>query len=148
MSVRLKVYDKELNKALTNATAEGLTRATVMYHTKARMALNVPNTGVRVKVRKRQPGSNKTTRTIYPNPSKPGESPRKRTGWLQRHVVQEIDTKKMASRVGVQKNAIYGLYLELGTKHVARRPWLVATLMKNKAIIAKLLAVGGQGKVK
>lgn len=138
MAVRLKFYGKEFNRALKKATADGLQRATLFYHRKCRESLNTPNTGRRVRVKRQTAGGNKSSRTIYPNPSKPGEPPRKRTGWGQRHVVQEFDRNRVAGRVGVAKNAMYMLFLELGTPRVKRRPWLVATLMKNQGAIGRL----------
>lgn len=81
--------------------------------------------------------------TIYPYPSKPGEPPRKRTGWGQRHVVWEFDPRTMRGRVGIAKNAIYMLYLELGTRRVKRRPWLVATLKKRLKVLGMLASTGG-----
>jgi hypothetical protein len=66
----------------------------------------------------------------YDTPSKPGEPPRKRTGWLQRNVLYELDEKTLSGRVGITRNARYGLYLELGTRRMAARPWLLATLQK------------------
>lgn len=132
MSVRLKVNDKELNRALSNATAEGLAQATQYYHSQLKIVVNKPNTGTRVK------GRNGKQRTIYNNSSKPGEAPHKRTGFGQRGIVREIDRKSLIARVGVTANAIYMYFLELGTKHIARRPWLMATLKKRKQIIARL----------
>lgn len=200
MSVTLKVYDQEFLKHVAAATSAGIVRATTFYHSQAKLALNVPNTGVRVdaddviRQARKQLGARTqglikvaTTRrwkdengkkqqedvqawyqfdeanfatrtdkqgrtrqvksvTIYPYPSQPGEAPRKRTGWLQRHVIMEFakqgaaGAEVMASRTGVGRNALYGLYLELGTRRMKPRPWLVATLMKHKAMIETLLA--------
>lgn len=73
---------------------------------------------------------NKNNPRPYTSPSKPGEPPRKRTGWLQRNVLYELDAKKQEGRVGITRNALYGLYLEMGTKFMAARPWLFATLKR------------------
>jgi hypothetical protein len=80
--------------------------------------------------------------TIYPYPSKPGEAPRKRSGWGQRHIVWEFDSASVAGRVGVSTHAIYMLFLELGTRFMKRRPWLVVTLMKNMKMIGLLACTG------
>ncbi len=66
----------------------------------------------------------------HTNSSRPGEPPRKRTGWLQRHVLYEPDKPNLVVTVGLGKNAIYGLWLELGTRRLAPRPWFMATLRK------------------
>lgn len=196
MSVVIHTFEKEVQEALRNATAQGIQRATVFYHRQCRMAVNVANTGVRVSAksvqeqaakqlkgksrglikvsatRKFKDGSSedvtahymydanefapKTTKdgkvrkvrsvTIYPYPSQPGEPPRKRTGWGQRHVVWEFvndPSRGPSGRVGIAKNAMYMLYLELGTRRVKRRPWLVATLRKYLQSIGLLAATGG-----
>ena len=127
---------------LRQATAAGLRRATHYLHQECRRAVSVPNTGVSVPVKRRTPGGNKRTRTIYPRPSLPGEPPRLRTGFGQRHVLMEFDATRPAGRVGVGSNAMYMFYLEVGTRRVARRPWLLATLMKYRATIGKLAATG------
>jgi hypothetical protein len=142
MSVRIKTYAPQVKTGIKNATASGLKRATVFLHSKCREATNIANTGVRVAVKRQTPGGNKKSRTIYSNPSKPGEAPRKRTGWGQRHIVWEFDASRIAGRVGVSAAAIYMLFLELGTRWVKRRPWLVVTLMKNLAMIGQLACTG------
>ena len=113
---------------------EKLVRMTEFFWGHLLQALNVPNSGVRVK---RRGGG---TRTVYPNPSKPGEPPRKRTGWLQRHVQREYDKASLTSRVGVQRNALYGIFLELGTRRMAARPWLLATLNKVRTQLEAIAA--------
>lgn len=143
MAIVFKVNDRELNKALERMTADGLVRGVQFYHTQLRLAVSVPNSGVRVKVKRQTPGGNKTSRTIYPNSSKPGEPPRLRTGFGRSQIVREINKAELSGRVGITKAGIYMAYLDLGTKHIARRPFFMKTLMKNKAIIAKLLTSGG-----
>lgn len=132
----------KFNQQLAKATAVGLLRATVFYHAQCQRAVSRPNTGVRVRTRK-----GKSTRTVYPNPSKPGEPPRLRTGWGRSHVVREFDKSVPAGRVGVSQAAIYMFYLEIGTRKVKRRPWLLATLMKYQETIGKLAAIGGKGEI-
>lgn len=82
--------------------------------------------------------------TIYPHPSRPGEPPRVRTGFGRKGVVWEYDAAKMAGRVGVTRNALYMFYLEVGTRRIRRRPWLMATLIKHMETIGKLAATGGK----
>jgi hypothetical protein len=142
MAAGLKWNGKAFKEHLSKATADGLVRAGTFYHAKCREAVSVPNTGVSVKVKKQTPGGNKTSRTIYPNPSKPGEPPRLRTGFGQRNIVVNHNKKELYTRVGVTVNGIYMFYLELGTRHIARRPWLVKTLMDNREVIGKLAASG------
>ena len=148
MSVQLRINDKAFNAALQKATADGLAYATQHYHTQLKIAVNKPNTGTRVRVKRQTPGGNTTSRTVYDNPSLPGEAPRKRTGFGQRGIVREIDRKSLTARVGVTKNAIYMYYLEMGTKHISPRPWLMATLNKHRAVMARLLVMTARRRVK
>lgn len=127
---------KEFENYLRKASAAGIQRATVYLHTESRRAVSKANSGVDV-----ANGEGGTVR-VYPNPSKPGEPPRLRTGWGRRHVVYEFDSQLMAGRVGVSKPGIYMFYLEVGTRRIQRRPWLLATLMGHREIIGRLAASG------
>lgn len=143
MAAKLEWNGEVFEKQLRSATADGLNRAGTFYHAKCREAVSKPNTGRRVPVQRQTPGGNKRTRTIYPNPSKPGEPPRLRTGFGQRNIVKNFNREELYVRVGITANALYMIYLELGTRHIARRPWLVATLQENKDVIGQLAASGG-----
>lgn len=139
---KLEWHGDELERMLKKATAEGIVRAGEFYRDKCKELVSIPNTGVRVK------GKDGRTRTIYPGPSKPGEPPRLRTGWGQRNIINDPDPKTITTRVGITKNAIYMIYLELGTRTIARRPWLLRTLQDNKQMIGLLAATGGKDKIK
>ena len=78
----------------------------------------------------------------YTTPSAPGEPPRKRTGWLQAHVLYELDEATLSGRVGVGKAAIYGLWLELGTAKMAARKWLLVTLERNLERLRQIASGG------
>jgi hypothetical protein len=117
-------HGDEVVATLVATSWENLARATVFFWQQCVEALNVPNTGQSVP--KRGGGS----RTIYPNPSKPGEPPRKRTGWGQRNVRYELDKARLKSRVGVGVNAMYMAMHEAGIRGV-KRPWLLTTLDRH-----------------
>lgn len=144
MASELKWNGRQFEQHLKRATARGLKRAGTYYHQKCREAVSRPNTGVSVRVIRRTPGGNRRTRTIYPNPSKPGESPRLRTGFGRRNVVVNHDPRGQWARVGVSQNGIYMFYLEVGTRRIARRPWLLKTLIEHRQMIGKLAATGGK----
>lgn len=144
---QLTWHGDALKQQLLRATSAGLQRATLFLHQQTRQAVNIQNTAERRKYKDRTTagkakrkarGRNTTSYTVWPHPSRPGEPPRRRTGFLQRNVVREFDERRPAGRVGVSKNALYGLYLELGTKRIARRPWMVATLLKHQVMLGKL----------
>lgn len=137
IEARVELNVGEVTEQLRAVLTERITRATVFLWQKVQEALNTPNTGERRTHRtRRTPSGRKATHTVYPHPSRPGEAPRKRTGWLQRNVRYEIEGD--TGRVGVAANATYGAYLELGTARMRPRPWLVATLTAN---LARLQAI-------
>lgn len=144
MGLRLKWKGRQFEAMLRNATATGIERASVFLHTECRREVSKPNSGVRVPVKRQTPGGNKKSRTIYPNPSKPGEPPRLRTGFGQRNIVREFDRESMRARVGVTRNGLYMFFLDIGTRRVERRPWLGATLLKHKNMIGMLAATGNR----
>jgi hypothetical protein len=138
---RFDWFGDECQRSIIEATWEGLVYATNCYLERLRDVLNVSNPGVRVK-RKRGKGSY----TIYPTPSKPGEPPRARSGFLKKNTIAEYDQSILTTRVGVTVFAKYGLWLELGTKFMKARPWLMATLKKFLPQIRELAVGGGQQK--
>ena len=82
------------------------------------------------------------------NPSKPGEAPRLRTGFGRSNVViNHKGGNNPHARIGVTRNGMYMFWLEIGTRKIARRPWLMKTLLDNQAIIGKLAATGGASNV-
>ena len=80
------------------------------------------------KARGNSPGTG--TRTIYPNPSRPGEPPRKITGQGQQNIFFAVDPKGQKVKIGVRGGGIHLAYLELGTSRIAPRPWLLTTMLR------------------
>ncbi len=141
--ITLRVDAGRVVAELRKKQADNLARAVAYYHSKLMETLNTPNTGQRVTSRtRRTPSGRRASSTIYLNPSKPGEAPRKRTGWLQRNVVYSLDRASLTGTVGCTVNAKYGLYLELGTRTMAPRPWLLATLKRYTPQLQNLLRGG------
>jgi hypothetical protein len=144
MASELKWNGKQFETMLKKATADGLMRAGTFYHSACQRAVSKPNTGRSVKIKRPVPGGNKRSRTIYPNPSLPGESPRLRTGFGRKNIVVNHDPKGRWTRVGVSQNGMYMFLLEIGNRRVDRRPWLLKTLMENQQVIGALAATGGR----
>jgi hypothetical protein len=136
MSSKLEWHGDAFKKHLARATKTGLKRAGVFYHSKCREVVSRPNTGVRVR------GKSGKTYTTYPSPSKPGEAPKLRTGFGRNNIVINFDPNGMWVRVGVTTNGMYMFWLEVGTRRIARRPWLLKTLVENQEMIGKLAATG------
>lgn len=134
-------------KAIMDAAWESILRATILFWTELQKVLSRKS----------------------PPPSPAGQPPGKITGWGSKHVQYELDKPKLTTRVGLLKNAIYLLFLELGAtirpknkkalswidqasgKRVFRkkvtllpRPWFLVTL---KRLMPQLTNVIGQTKV-
>ena len=135
-------YGSQTSERIEGAAWEGVQRATEFFHRQLMFALNTPAVKTsRTRTRNTAGGPKGSTYTVYV-PSAPGELPRKRTGFLQSSVQREYDESTLTARVGVTINAIYGLFLELGTKKMAARPWLLATLNKYLDQIRAQLVLG------
>jgi HK97 gp10 family phage protein len=74
--------------------------------------------------------------------SKPGEPPRKQRGTLRRSIAWLFDEATLTGRVGT--GLMYGRYLELGTAHMAPRPFLRATLLKYRSKYLKIITRGSR----
>jgi hypothetical protein len=96
---------------------EGILRATVYFWTECQKAVGIPNP------------------PPYRNSSKPGEPPRKRTGFGQANIIYEADKSILTTRVGVLSNARYMIGLEL----FRNRPWLKVTLAKCMGTLKALM---------
>jgi hypothetical protein len=121
--------DDSAVKALKAAHVRAVARATVAFWEELQRVLNVPNTAI---YRRGKPA-------IYPNPSKPGEPPRKRTGWLANNVTYQFFDGGERSRVGITENALYGLFLEKGTLNLQPRPWLLVTAQRMAPALAAIV---------
>lgn len=75
-------------------------------------------------------------------PSNPGEAPRVQFGNLQKSVLMNVFESEMRVRIGVPKNTIYGFWLEVGTKKIKPRPWMLATLREQLPTLGRLAAGG------
>lgn len=144
-------HEKEFTRQLRNATSTGLKAAAVFYHAEARKAVNVANTGTRRKrTRDTAAGSKGSQYTTYDNSSKPGQPPRLRTGFGKSQIKWEYNGNKAdpAVRIGVTKKGLYLFFLEVGTRTIRPRPWLMATLKKHWRQIGRLAAIGGKRKIR
>lgn len=74
------------------------------------------------------------------DPSRPGESPKKIRGDLQRSIAYEVTPNGQQAFVGT--GLAYGKFLELGTRFILPRPFLRGTLAKESPAILKIIATG------
>ena len=133
IETRLEWNGPQVEAEIRRTAGEAIVRATVYLWQQCRQAVGEPNSGERRKHRTKKTKSGRpASYTVYPHPSREGDPPRKRTGWLQNNIVYEVigTVGSPVGRVGVRENAIYGAYLELGTRRMKPRPWLLATARK------------------
>lgn len=142
MAVVVKFHNKEFNQGFEKATATGLMRAGRYYHAEVQRVVSRPNTGVRRRrTRNTSRGRKGSMYTIYPHPSKPGEAPRLRTGHGRSNIVFQFSGWKTGNpwvRVGVTRNALYMFWHEVGGNGMARRPWMIPTLVRLASILGRL----------
>ena len=101
----------------------------------SRADAGVANTGQTVKITRPRKGGRKSSRTIYPNSSKPGEPPRRRTGFGQKNIVGGYSKARKIWRTGYTRAARYMTFWELGIRTrggTVQRPTVVPALMRNR----------------
>ena len=131
----LKWYGAEANKRIRTETNKRIDKAS-----------RVLRDFIRVKLSRSQPvklyGKTAGRSRKGMAPSKAGEYPKKVTGHLRMNVQAEMDDRVSTARVGT--NVKYGKYLELGTRKMARRPWLSRGFFDARH---KIIAMLKRGKV-
>ncbi len=136
MAVKLKWSGKRLHKLSLDAMFAGIVGATADFKRIARKKAGIQNTGVSVPVTRQSKRGNKTSRTIYPTSSKPGESPRRRTGAGQLGIQSGTDRARIAGRIGYMPDVDYMAFHELGINYSRvgsqQRPTIVPTAENNR----------------
>lgn len=140
MVVTLKWHGDEFMAWTESQVQAGLDAVRVELQRIARLKAGRPNTGKRIKITRPRSGGNKRSRTEYPNSSRPGESPRRRTGFGQKNIVSGISG--MTARVGYTRAARYMTFHELGINYKKRgleqRPTIVPALRDNRTRLVML----------
>ena len=124
----VKWHGSHFGKIVLGASNEGLKAAATALVGQLREVVGVPGFGV---------------------PSKHGESPRKQTKNLHDNIGMEskgtADEPKYHVGLGSGKNPennvaanVYGLFLEVGTRFMAPRPWIRPTIIRFKDRLAKI----------
>ena len=102
--------------------SQRLDRAAIMVQTEARQSIRAPKSG--------------KTRGARAIRSAPGEAPASQHALGLLTSVHRDAPSELTRRVGT--NLDYGLFLEVGTRNMAARPWLVRALLKMKPRIQRL----------
>lgn len=143
MAVVLRMFDKEFRRLTERQMDAFLSAATLELHRISRRKASISNQGVRVRIKRPRKGGAKTQRTVYPHSSKPGESPRRRTGFGHKNIVWGYSKQRKAGRVGYTRNARYMTFHELGIRYkrvgFQQRPTIVPALRDNAR---RLMIVG------
>ncbi len=138
MAIKLRV--KEFQAMIDRKIDAFLKAATVELHAISRDNASVPNTGVSIAVTQPRAGGNATSRTIYPDSSKPDESPRMRTGFGHDNIVQGYSQFLQEGRVGYTHSARYMTFHELGITYsivgYQQRPTILPALRMNRTRIS------------
>lgn len=75
-----------------------------------------------------------------PPHSRPGEPPRKITGFGQANVYWHYDSSKKAGYVGVGDQAWYMMALDRGMRFIAPRPWVRRTWDRMIPVMRRILS--------
>jgi hypothetical protein len=147
VAAELKFHAQKFKVTTGKQLQAGLQAAAAELTKIAREMAGIRNQGVQVPVKRQTKGGNKTTRTIYPHSSKPGESPRRRTGAGQKGIVWNWIGGSRTARVGYTRLVRYMTYHELGIHYsrvgFQRRPTIIPALTNNWARLnAVALAAG------
>jgi len=118
----------EAKRLIERAQMMRMEAAVMLVHGQTQRTLSGPRTGRRYRI----PG----TKAMY-TASAPGEPPARRTGQLANAVETDVQRQgdKVTGKVGVRGGRRYqqgrgadigdvAMFLELGTRHMAPRPWL------------------------
>ena len=104
---------------------------------KLKLAGRLVRDHARKSVSRAQPTSGTKENKRGLDPSLPGEYPKKVRGDLREAIAMEYDKKIKTVRVGT--NIMEGKYLELGTRKMARRPWLSMALSEMTVQVRQIL---------
>ena len=138
---KLKWRGEDLKKFTNAALLEGIKKTGHALWRKSFQYAGVLNPGVphkRTRDTSAQGGGKKGSQyTTYPHSSKPGETPRKRTGHGQANVVWGFDVRKIAARVGHRRLAMYMIFHALGIRYsrvgVQQRPTVLLAYRENES---------------
>ena len=135
----------------TKETVRAMKKATIFTQGIAKKMVGGAGTGKLY--RRRRKKGNKFVRSDFHRASSPGSPPARDRGILANSISHTVKLKGLgvSGEVGSDIDKIrskdptsdvkYGLYLEVGTKHIQKRPWLKPSLIKATPTIAKIFKI-------
>ena len=124
--------------------ARNLEAAAIHLRNRIRENISIPSRTVSLSY-----SGGKVKRTLGPrggDRSKPGEFPHKDTGMLRQSIAYDVDRQNLKARIGTPLQ--YGLYLELGTRKMAARPFLRRTFNEEKEPIRQIVVRGDYNSIR
>lgn len=128
-------YGEERHREIMGEMERRVQAASVVVMNAARGLVGVAGTMLRGKPGRDKSGKFTKAKIYGAVRSQPGEPPRKQTGQLRRSIAREVVA--LVGRVGT--NLEYGRHLELGTRHMAARPWLRRALNESRQKLVSIL---------
>lgn len=145
--------DKEFIALATKENIKAMNKAAITVQATAKKLIGGAGSG-RLYRRRKQTGKRGTfTANQWHRASKPGDPPARDSGVLANSVTFEVSRKgdRIKGSVGPDINKIkqqsprtdpdYGFFLEVGTRDIAKRPWLKPALIKSSRKILTFFRV-------
>jgi hypothetical protein len=135
----MRWYGEQFKHFAAAQCEKGLDAMAAELHRISVVKAGIRNQGVQVPVKRVRKGGNATSRTIYPHSSKPGESPRRRTGAGQKGIVW--GRQGLTARVGYTRAVRYMTFHELGIRYkrgLQKRPTIVPAMNDNRTKLERL----------
>lgn len=115
MQVKLKWNGDAVKKQIQAEKVKNVERAAITFQNEVKRAISEPS----------------------PPASEPGQPPHKDTGRLRASISREVDRAEPSARVGT--NLPYGKWLELGTRKMAARSFLVSTFQRIQGRLLEIM---------
>jgi hypothetical protein len=145
--------DKEFIALATKENIRAMNKAAITVQETAKKLIGGVGSGKLYRKRKQTGKRGTFTANQWHRASKPGKPPARDTGILANSVTFEVSRKgdRIKGSVGPDVDKIrqqsprtdpdYGFFLEIGTKDIAKRPWLKPALIKSRRKIMKLFTI-------
>lgn len=133
--VQLKWRGGEVSREIEAGIRKNITAASIYLASVIKADISQPGT-LRYHALTKKGKPSKKAKTVYNfTHSAPGNPPYKQTGRLRASITHEVNG--LVGRVGT--NVRYSRFLELGTRKMAPRPFLLTNMRKHNATLIRIL---------